>query len=103
MDRNEELVDKFRYLVGGYMGVDSVDEYELKLYVLKDIEKYLRDFLEVNPLDNIDYDEEVEKIRKEASVKTKLQDALIVLQMINGPMELVFIIKKKLKSMNNKK
>ena len=94
MDRNEELVDKFRYLVGGYMGVDSVDEYELKLYVLKDIEKYLRDFLEVNPLDNI---------RKEASVKTKLQDALIVLQMINGPMELVFIIKKKLKSMNNKK
>ena len=29
-----DLRDQFRYLVGGYFGVEYVDEYDLKVYVL---------------------------------------------------------------------
>lgn len=102
MQKNEELLDKFRYLVAGYYGVESIDEYPLKLYVLKDIEDYLKDFLKENPLKEINYQEESFRIKKEYSLKTKWQDALIVLQIINGPMELVFLIKKKIKYLNKK-
>ena len=31
-----ELEDQFRYLVGGYYGVNLMDEYPLKEYILKD-------------------------------------------------------------------
>ena len=36
------------------------------------------------------------------SDKTKLQDALIVLNIIKGPMDLVFLIKERLKGYTNK-
>ena len=37
------------------------------------------------------------KVKDTVSEKRKLQDALIVLNLINGPMDLVFLIKDKLK------
>ena len=46
----EELVNQFKYLVGGYYGVSLMDEYSVKEYVLQDIENYIRDFIEVNPI-----------------------------------------------------
>ena len=92
-----ELEDQFRYLVGGYYGVYLMDEYTLKEYILKDIEDYIRDFVKVNPIDNYNYEEEAKKIKENSSDKTKLQDALLVLNRMNGPMDLVFLIKKKLK------
>ena len=49
------LEDQFRLLVGGYYGVLEMDEYDLKLYVLKDIEDYIRDFIRLNPIDDFDY------------------------------------------------
>lgn len=96
-----ELEDQFRLLVGGYFGVREVDEYELKVYILKDIENYIRDFIMENPID-IDYLSEANKIEDNVDLKIKFQDALIVLQKINGPMELVFLIKKRLKVLKNK-
>ncbi len=92
-----ELEDQFRYLVGGYYGVYLMDEYTLKEYILKDIEDYIRDFVKANPIDNYNYEEEAKKIKENSSDKTKLQDALLVLNRMNGPMDLVFLIKKKLK------
>ena len=91
------LEDTFRYLVGGYYGVNLVDEYPLKEYVLKDIEKYIRDFVLENPIDNFNYESEANYIRDKVNEKRKLQDALLVLNLIKGPMELVFMIKDKLK------
>ena len=35
-----DLKDEFKYLVGGYYGIREMDEYDLKIYVLKDIENY---------------------------------------------------------------
>ena len=92
-----ELEDQFRYLVGGYYGVNLMDEYPLKEYILKDIENYIKDFVRINPIENFNYNEEHIKIKDTVSEKRKLQDALLVLNLINGPMDLVFLIKEKLK------
>ena len=92
-----ELEDKFRYLVGGYYGVNLMDEYPLKEYVLKDIENYIKDFVKVNPINNFNYLEEHLKVKDTVSDRVKLQDALLILNIIKGPMDLVFLIKEKLK------
>ena len=97
-----ELENQFRYLVGGYYGVSLMDDYPLKEYVLKDIENYIRDFVEINPIDHFDYMKEVKNVKDTVSDKTKLQDALLVLNRMNGPMDLVFLIKKELKKYANK-
>ena len=98
----EELIDQYRYLVGGYYGVSLMDEYPLKEFVLKDIEEYIKNFIEVNPIDNFNYKEEANNIKDNLSDKVKLQDSLIVLNRINGRMDLVFLIKKKLKTFDKK-
>lgn len=97
-----ELRDQFRYLVGGYYGVTYMDDYPLKVYVLKDIEKYIRDFIEINPIDNFDYKKEAELVEQELSEITKLQDSLLVLQKIDASMELVLLIKARLKKIMKK-
>ena len=98
----EELINQFRYLVGGYYGVSLMDNYPLKEYVLKDIEDYIRNFIEVNPIDNFDYKKDAESIKDNVSEKVKLQDALIVLNKINASMDLVFLVNERLKKYTNK-
>ena len=97
-----ELENQFRYMVGGYYGVLLMDEYPLKEYMLKEIEEYIRDFIEENPIDHFDYRKEAKKIKENVSDKTKLQDALLVLNKMNAPMDLVFMIKARLKKYSKK-
>ncbi len=97
-----ELENQFRYLVGGYFGVTLMDDYSLKEFVLKDIEDYIRDFIEINPIDNFNYEEEALFIKDNTSDKVKLQDALLVLNKINASMDLVFLVKSRLKKMEKK-
>ncbi len=92
-----KLEDQFKLLVGGYYGVRSLDEYDLKVYILKDIENYVRNFIEINPISHYDYRREAERFDDELSLKTKLQDALLVLHKIEAPMEVVLLVKKRLK------
>ena len=94
-----DLKDQFRYLVGGYFGITYMDEYPLKEFVLKDIENYIRDFIEINHIDDFDYVLESEKVKDEVSVLVKLQDSLLVLNKINADMDLVLLVKRKIKSM----
>lgn len=94
-----DLKDQFRYLVGGYFGITYMDEYPLKEFVLKDIENYIRDFIEINPIDDFDYVLESVKVKDEVSVLVKLQDSLLVLNKINADMDLVLLVKRKIKSM----
>ena len=93
----ETLEDTYRYLRGGYYGVREMDEYSLKEYVLKDIDEYIERFVIENSLTYLNTPEENEKIDKELSTKTKLQDALLVLPKVEGSMELTLLIKKKIK------
>lgn len=97
-----ELENQFRYLVGGYYGVGLMDEYPLKVYMMKEIEEYIKAVVQENPIPNFDYKKEAEDIKENMSDKTKLQDALIVLNLIKGPMDLVFLIKERLKGYANK-
>lgn len=97
-----EIEDIYRYLVGGYYGVSLMDEYPLKEFVLKDIDEYIKSFVMDNPLDNFDYKEEALKVKDNVSDKVKLQDALLVLNKINGSMDLVFLITKRLKKYDKK-
>ena len=93
----ETLKDTFRYLVGGYYGVLELDSYELKEYVLKDIENYIIAFIEKNKIIDFYYQEEAEKVKEQLDFKTKLQDSLLVLYKIDAPMDLIWMIKQKLK------
>lgn len=94
-----ELKDEFKYLVGGYFGIREMDTYDLKVYILKDIENYIKNYIETNPIDNFDYKKAADKIDNEMPLKTKLQDSLLVLNKINAPMELVLLVKLRLEEM----
>ena len=87
-----KLEEQFQYLVGGYFGVELLDEYDLKIYLLKDIEKYIIDFLNANPIKDFDYINEAKKIK----------DALLILNLMDVQMQVIFLIKKRLKKMNAK-
>ena len=86
-------------MVGAYYGVKTMDRYDLKEYVLKDIENYIRDFISVNPIDNFDYVNEAELVNKNASLITKLQDSLIILPRINADLDLILMIKSKIRDL----
>ena len=71
-------------------------------FVLKDIEQYIRDFVKDNPIEDFDFLEEAMKVKDTVSDRVKLQDALLVLNRINGSMDLVFLVKKRLKKYEKK-
>ncbi len=93
----ELLIDQFRYLVGAYYGIIEMDEYDLKVYLLKDIENYIRNFVEQNPISNFNYKEEAKMIEDNLPLITKLQDSLLVLNKIDAPIEIILLIKKRIK------
>ena len=74
------LEEEFRLLVSGYYGIYEMDEYELKVYVLKEIENYIKEFVQEYkiPYNYLQIAEEIER----ESLKTKLQDSLLVLNKI---------------------
>ena len=93
------IEDVYRYMISGYFGVMEMDSYKLKEYVLADIKQYIKDYMEQNPSNNFNLDEEVENIKDNVPVKTKLQHALLLLnKMDNAPMDLILDIKHRLKT-----
>ena len=69
-----DKMDTFRYLVGGYYGISEMDNYDLKEFILKEINDYIKDFKYENYNDDFDYETEFKKVEDELSVKTKLQN-----------------------------
>jgi len=96
-----DLLDVYKYLIGGYYGVSLIDEYELKVYVLKDIEKYINDWLESNDLGDVDLDKINNEVNSLDEVE-KLQDAMLVLHQIDGPIDLILIINQRIMKLNEK-
>ena len=92
-----DKMDTFRYLVGGYYGISEMDNYDLKEFILKEINDYIKDFASENFNDDFDYETEFKKVEDELSVKTKLQDSLLVLQKIDAPLDLILLVKQRLK------
>lgn len=91
------LEDMFRYMVGAYYGICEMDEYDLKEYVLKDIEKYIREFFQENPIKDFDYEREAREVEGSRNLKVELQDSLLVLPKVNASTELILLVKARLK------
>lgn len=96
--KDEDIINTYRYLVGGYFGVSMIDEYPIKEYVLIDILNYIKDYKSTNNI-NID---EFEYIKDNYSDRTKLQDALLLLNKMEASMDLVLMVKNKLKSLGKR-
>lgn len=92
-----DVLDTYRYLVGAYYGISEMDEYDLKEYVLKDIEEYIKVFVRDNYVRDFDYNKEAEIVNNEKSIKTKLQDSLVLLPKVNASTELILLVKARLK------
>ena len=89
--------ENFRLLVSGYYGIYEMDEYPLKLYVLKDIENYIREYVRNSEVFDLDYQKIVDEV-KNIPLKVKLQDSLYVLNKLEGPLDLIILIKGKIKN-----
>lgn len=89
------LEDQYKLLVECYHGILLMNEYDLKEYALKRVEELIKNF-ESNYI-NVPFEEIKEHVKKNVSDKTKLQSALIVLNSINYDMELILLIKEKIK------
>ena len=92
------LEEEFKLLVSGYYGVYEMDEYQSKVYILKDIEDYIKEFIEEYRIPNYDYKEVAEEVEKEP-LKTKLQDSLLILNKVKAPLELTLLIRNRLNEM----
>ena len=88
------LEETYRMLYSGYLGVSEMDEYSSKEYVLKDIEKCIEEHINTYKI-NLDFDNIKMDLEKQDLIR-KLQDAILVLNMINGPLELKLLIRNKI-------
>lgn len=93
----EQLIDEYKYLVGGYYGIQEMDEYDLKVYLLKEIENYIRNFIQENKILDFDYKKEAELVKDTYPLITKLQDSLLILPRIDAPLEIILLVKKRIK------
>ena len=97
------LIDQYKILVGAYFGIHELDEDTTKYYVMHELEEYIKNFVKQNYLDDYNLKEIADSIEDNTLLKGKLQDALIVLPKLeNIPMELILLIKAKLKDINEK-
>ena len=81
-------------IVSAYLGMQMMDEYDLKVYVLKNIDDYRKNFIKENNL-KLDFTKEDELVEGRTT-KSKLQDTLIVLNKINASMEIIHLVKERL-------
>ena len=86
--------NELKMLYGAYLGVSSMDEYRTKEYVVKKIEDEINGFIDKN---NMYYHDEVFAEAKKQSLITDLQDSLIVLKRFNESLELILLIKEKIR------
>ena len=74
-----ELINQFRYLVGGYYGVSLMDEYPLKEFMLKEIEEYIRAVIKENPIDDFDYKALYPSLMREFNMSISTQVGKIII------------------------
>ncbi len=87
------LEEKLNLLVEAYYGLFEMDEYDLKEFELKKLKDEIDNFIKEYNINNFDF----EYVKDNISLKTKLQSLLIVLNKNNGPLELILLVKRRLK------
>lgn len=89
--------NELKLLLSAYIGIENLDEYELKVYILKDLKELIDNYLKEKNI-KIDLDYEKRIIENEEDFNIQLQDALLVLPRIKAPLELTLLINQKLKN-----
>jgi hypothetical protein len=87
------LEEKLNLLIEAYYGLLEMDEYDLKEYELKKLKDDIDNFINEYNINNFDF----ESVKNNICLKTKLQSLLIVLNKNNGPLELILLVKRRLK------
>lgn len=95
------LEDKYKTMFGAYLGMTLMDEYPLKEYFLKDIDNYIKSFIDTYPLSDFNYQEFMIKVDKEESDVVKLQDLLRIGVILDFPLELRYMIKDKIRKITH--
>ena len=91
------LEDQYKLLTEAYYGIIEIDEYDLKEYILKKINDLIINFEKA--YSGINYEEITEYVKDNVSIKTKLQSSLILLNDMDESLELILLIKNKLKNL----
>lgn len=91
--------DPYKYMISGYYGIESLDEYDNKIYLLNDIKIYINNYLKDNKVTGINYDELNEDIKNNTSLEHKLHDALLLLKDMQGYNAVSITIMQKLAEM----
>lgn len=93
------LEDQYKILIGAYYGIESMDNYSIKEYLLKEIREHMKSFIDTNPID-FDYKDLEKTYNEQTSLKVKLQDSLILLNRINAPIDIILLVKEKLREIS---
>ena len=93
------LEDQYKLLTEAYYGIIEIDEYELKEYILKKIKELMINFEKTYT--GIDYKQIEDYVKDEVDIKTKLQSSLILLNDLNESLELILLIKERLKNLQS--
>ena len=98
INSKEEEQNRYKTIIGAYYGVMLMDEYPLKAYVLKNIKTLGKDYLQNKdiPVKTIQ-----EEVMTKVSKKTKLQDALYILNELDEDKELLHLIKRKIRELES--
>ena len=95
-NKTEEENNHYKTILGAYYGVMLMDEYPLKAYILKNIENLRLNYLQNK---NIPADLIKSEVVNKVSKKTKLQDALYILNELDEDKELMHMIKRKIREL----
>lgn len=90
------LEERLNLLLEAYYGLFEMDEYDLKEFELKKLKDEIDNFIKEYNINNTNY----ESIKNNVSLKTKLQSLLIVLNENNGPLELILLVKGRIKEID---
>lgn len=90
------LEEKLNLLLEAYYGLFEMDEYDLKEFEIKKLKDEIDNFIKEYNINNTNY----ESVKNNVSLKTKLQSLLIVLNENNGPLELILLVKRRLREID---
>lgn len=90
------LEERLNLLLEAYYGLFEMDEYDLKEFELKKLKDEIDNFIKEYNIINTNY----ESVKNNVSLKTKLQSLLIVLNENNGPLELILLVKRRIKEID---
>ena len=94
MEKKEDKIAYLRLLISAYLGVELMDEYALKAYLLLDLNTYIEEYNISNKL-NINIDEFKLELTEQEDI-AKLQDAYLILNQLNKDMDLRIMIKRRI-------